>query len=296
MTEGPDHLAGATDITGSPSALTRSRGRGLSPVVLAAMLFLALVLICALFGPWLAPRDPNEQDLFVGLTGPSAQHWLGTDDLGRDVLSRTIAGTRSAVVGPLLIAVGAMTLGVVLGLLAGYNGGAVDSGVSRWVELVYALPALLVAIVVVGVLGGGYFLAVFLLVILFSPVDTRIARAAALDQRSRPYVEAARLLDLPRRKIITRHIWPNVMPYSLANAFLTFAFALVSLAALSYLGLGVGPGAADWGRMLSESRTLLFDNPAAAIAPGVAIALTALCVSIVGDWLSERLQERGRSR
>jgi peptide/nickel transport system permease protein len=260
------------------------------------MVVLVVVLVCAVFGPLLAPRDPNEQDLLVGLTGPSSHHWLGTDDLGRDVLSRTIAGTRSAVVGPLIIALGAMAIGVVLGVLAGYNGGVIDSGVSRWVELVYALPALLVAIVVVGVFGGGYFLAVFLLVILFSPVDTRIARAAALDQRSRPYVEAARLLDLSRWRIMSRHIWPNVMPYSLANAFLTFAFALVSLAALSYLGLGVGPGAADWGRMLSESRELLFDNPASAIAPGVAIALTAVSVVIVGDWLSERLSEQGRSR
>lgn len=280
---------------GSVRAVPTTR-RGVSPIVIAAMLVLGIVLVCAAIGPRIAPHDPNEQDLFVGLSDPSAQHWLGTDDLGRDIFSRTVAGARSAVVGPLIIAVGAMLIGAVLGLLAGYNGGAVDSGISRWVELVYALPALLVAIVVVGVFGGGYFLAVFLLVILFSPVDTRIARGAALDQRSRPYVEAARLLDLPRWQIMYRHIWPNVMPYSLANAFLTFAFALVSLAALSYLGLGVGPGAADWGRMLSESRTLLFDNPAAAIAPGVAIALTAVSVSVLGDWLSERFSERGRSR
>jgi len=280
---------------GSVRAVPTTR-RGVSPIVIAAMLVLGIVLVCAAIGPRIAPHDPNEQDLFVGLSDPSAQHWLGTDDLGRDIFSRTVAGARSAVVGPLIIAVGAMLIGAVLGLLAGYNGGAVDSGISRWVELVYALPALLVAIVVVGVFGGGYFLAVVLLVILFSPVDTRIARGAALDQRSRPYVEAARLLDLPRWQIMYRHIWPNVMPYSLANAFLTFAFALVSLAALSYLGLGVGPGAADWGRMLSESRTLLFDNPAAAIAPGVAIALTAVSVSVLGDWLSERFSERGRSR
>ena len=276
--------------------LRRARGTRFPLIVACALFLLVVVFVCAAFGQWIAPQDPNEQDLSVGLSAPSAQHWLGTDDLGRDIFSRTIAGARSAVVGPLIIAVGAMLIGAVLGLLAGYNGGAIDSGISRWVELIYALPALLVAIVVVGVFGGGYFLAVLLLVVLFSPVDTRIARAATLDQRSRPYVEAARLLDLPRWRIMYRHIWPNVMPLSLANAFLTFAFALVSLAALSYLGLGVGPGAADWGRMLSESRTLLFDNAAAAIAPGVAIALTAVSISIVGDWLSEHLSERGRSR
>ena len=158
------------------------------------------------------------------------------------------------------------------------------------------MPALLVAIVVVGVLGGGYFLAVGLLVILFSPVDTRIVRGATLDQRSRAYVEAARMLGLPSRRIMVRHIWPNVLPLALANAFLTFAFSIVSLAALSFLGLGVGPGTADWGRMLSDSRTLLFDVPAAALAPGIAIVVTAASVNVIGDWLYERLSDRGRAR
>ena len=158
------------------------------------------------------------------------------------------------------------------------------------------MPALLVAIVVVGVLGGGYFLAVGLLVVLFSPVDTRIVRGATLDQRSRSYVEAARILGLPSRRIMLRHIWPNVLPLALANAFLTFAFAIVSLSALSFLGLGVGPGTPDWGRMLADSRTLLFDVPMAALAPGIAIVATAASVNVVGDWLYERLADRGRAR
>jgi peptide/nickel transport system permease protein len=189
-----------------------------------------------------------------------------------------------------------MVVGNVLGLLAGYFGGLADSIISRWVDLVYAMPALLVAVVVVGVLGGGYFLAVGLLVVLFSPIDTRIVRGATLDQRTRPYVEAARMLGLSHSRIMGAHIWPNVMPLALANAFLTFAFSIVSLASLSFLGLGVGPGTADWGRMLSESRTLLFDVPAAAIAPGLAIVVTAASVNVVGDWLYEHLSDRGRAR
>ena len=248
------------------------------------------------FGPRIAPHDPNEQDLLFSLTGPSREHLLGTDDLGRDIASRTIVGARTAVVGPLLIAFGAMLIGSVLGLLAGYLGGLSDSAISRWVDLVYAMPALLVAIVVVGVLGGGYFLAVGLLVVLFSPIDTRIVRGATLDQRSRPYVEAARMLGLSNRRIMVGHIWPNVLPLALANAFLTFAFSIVALASLSFLGLGVGPGTADWGRMLSDSRTLLFDVPAAAIAPGIAIVVTAASVNVIGDWLYERLSDRGRAR
>jgi peptide/nickel transport system permease protein len=276
-------------------AAPRAR-RGFSPAVALAFVVLAAVVFCAAFGPWIAPHDPNEQDLLFSLTGPSREHLLGTDDLGRDIASRTIVGARTAVVGPLLIAFGAMVIGSLLGLLAGYLGGLSDSSISRWVDLVYAMPALLVAIVVVGVLGGGYFLAVGLLVVLFSPIDTRIVRGATLDQRSRPYVEAARMLGLSNRRIMGRHIWPNVLPLALANAFLTFGFSIVALASLSYLGLGVGPGTADWGRMLSDSRTLLFDVPAAAIAPGIAIVITAASVNVIGDWLYERLSDRGRAR
>jgi peptide/nickel transport system permease protein len=276
-------------------AAPRAR-RGFSPAVGLAFVVVGAVVVCAVAGEAIAPHDPSEQDLLAGLLGPSREHWLGTDDLGRDIASRTIVGARTAVVGPLLIAFGAMFVGNVLGLLAGYYGGLSDSVISRSVDLVYAMPALLVAIVVVGVLGGGYFLAVVLLVFLFSPIDTRIVRGATLDQRTRPYVEAARMLGLSNRRIMTAHIWPNVLPLALANAFLTFAFAIVSLASLSFLGLGVDPGTADWGRMLSESRTLLFDVPSAALAPGIAIVITAASVNVIGDWLYERLSERGRTR
>jgi peptide/nickel transport system permease protein len=288
-----------TDVVASTPAaeLAAPRARrGFSPAVAIAVVVFAAVVVCAIFGEWIAPYDPNEQDLLNSLMGPSREHLLGTDDLGRDILSRTIVGARTAVVGPLLIALGAMVIGNVLGLLAGYYGGLTDSSISRWVDLVYAMPALLVAIVVVGVLGGGYFLAVALLVVLFSPIDTRIVRGATLDQRGRPYVEAARLLGLSNRRIMARHIWPNVMPLALANAFLTFAFSIVSLASLSFLGLGVGPGTPDWGRMLSDSRTLLFDVPAAALAPGIAIVVTAASVNVIGDWLYELLSDRGRAR
>jgi peptide/nickel transport system permease protein len=274
----------------------RSVGRGLSPLVVAALLVVLAVAVAAAFGRQIAPYDPSAQDLTVGLSGPSPDHWLGTDDLGRDILSRTIVGARTAVLGPLLVALGAMVLGNLLGLTAGYRGGISDTIIGRYADLVYALPAMLVAIVVVGVVGGGYFVAVALLVILYSPVDTRLVRGATLAQRSLPYVEAARVTGVPPRRIIFAHIWPNILPVAVANAFLTFAFSIVSLAALSFLGLGVGPGTADWGRMLSESRTLLFDNAWAALAPGIALVVTAASVNVVGDWLFERLDERGRVR
>jgi peptide/nickel transport system permease protein len=271
-------------------------GAGLSPLVVGAVLVVGIVGVAAVAGSAVAPNDPSAQNLLVGLTQPGHGHLLGTDDLGRDIFSRTIAGARSAVLGPLLVALGAMLVGNILGLLAGYRGGLVDTVISRWADLVYSLPALLVAIVVVGVFGGGYFLAVALLIVLYSPVDTRIVRSATLVQRSLPYVEAARITGVPPRRIIFAHIWPNVLPLAVANAFLTFAFSIVSLSALSFLGLGVGPGTADWGRMLSESRTLLFDNAWAALAPGIGLVVTAASVNVVGDWLFERLADRGRIR
>jgi peptide/nickel transport system permease protein len=272
------------------------RRRGFPVTIALSFVFVAFVAVCAIFGSLIAPKDPAAQDLLVGVSPPSSEYWLGTDDLGRDVFSRTIVGAQTAVVGPILIALGAMFIGNVLGLLAGYKGGWPDSVILRWVDLMYALPGLLVAIVIVGVLGGGYFLAVALLILLTSPYDTRIVRGATLEQRPLAYVEAARTLGLPPRRIMTRHIWPNVLPFALANTFLNFAFALVTLSALSFLGLGVGPGTADWGRMLAESRTLLFDNPAAALAPGFMIVMTAASMNLIGDWFYEWLSDRGRAR
>jgi peptide/nickel transport system permease protein len=274
----------------------RAQRRRPSAVVAVAAAVVLGVTACAVFGGAIAPHDPAAQDLVSTLGQPSRAHWLGTDDLGRDVLSRTIAGARTAVLGPLLIALGAMLIGNIFGLLAGYHGGFVDAVIMRVADLVYALPALLVAIVVVGVLGGGYYRAVALLVFLYCPFDTRLVRAATLEQRSRPYVEAARTLGLRRTRIIFVHIWPNVLAVAVANATLAFAFALVSLSALSFLGIGAGPGTADWGRMLADSRTLLFDNPATALAPGIALVVTAASVNVIGDWLFEQLSDRGQVR
>lgn len=267
------------------------------PLLIALCLaFLAMVVVLAIFGTGITPQGPYTQDLATGVSGPSAAHWLGTDDLGRDVLSRIIVGTRTAVVGPALITLGATLLGGVLGLLAGYVGGWLDTAILRWADLMFALPGHLVAIVVVGVLGGGYGLAVAVLILLSSPYDTRLIRAATLEQRPRAYVEAARVLGLHGRRIAVQHIWPNLVPLVIASAFLGFAYGLLALSALSFLGLGVGPGTADWGRMLAESRTLLFDNAAAALAPGGMIVLTAASMNLVGDWLEERLSDRGRAR
>ena len=271
--------------------------RGRFPFLMIPPVFVAVVVaVFAIFGPVIAPHDPNAQDLFNTLQNPSRQFLLGTDDLGRDLASRIIAGARTAVIGPLLVALGALVIGNALGLVSGYFGGRLDAFIMRWVDLMYALPGLLVAIVLIGVVGGGYTLAVALLIVLTSPYDTRLVRGATLEQRPRPYVEAARALGLPSWKIMFWHIWPNVLPLVVANSFLNFAFSLVSLSALSFLGLGVGPGTPDWGRMLAENRNLLFGTPLAALAPAAMIVVTAASTNLIGDWLYELLSDRGRAR
>ena len=256
------------------------------------MAFVAMAIVCAAFGRQIAPYPPNEQDLLLGDSPPSAEHWAGTDLLGRDVLSRTIVGARTALVGPAVVAAGAFAIATILGLWGGYVGGATDSLVMRWVDFMFALPGPLIAIVIVGVVGGGFWTAVAVLVVLFTAPDTRIVRSAVLEQRPLPYIEAARTLGIPRRRIMFRHIFPNILPLIAAYVVLDFAFALVSLAALSFLGLGVPPGTPDWGRMLFENRTLLLTNPMAALLPAAAIVVTAACINIIGDWTYERMSAR----
>lgn len=273
------------------------RGKARTPVLAwMCIAWLAAVCVLAAGGAVLAPQDPSAQDLFAALAGPSGSHLLGTDELGRDIFSRIIAGADTAVMGPAVVALATTILSTTIGLVAGYRGGFLDSAVMRVVDLLLALPPLLVLIVVAGVFGGGYWVAVALLTLLFVPSDARIIRGATLEQRPRPYVEAARVMGLRPRRVMFSHILPNVMPLVVVAIGLDFAFALVALSGLSFLGLGVPPGDPDWGRMLSENRTLIFDNAAAAIGPAVMIVLTAGAANLLGDSMYERLAARGRTR
>jgi peptide/nickel transport system permease protein len=277
----------------------RSWGSGAlrgSWLMIACYAVFATVIVCAVAGEVIVARPPDAQDLLLGVTPPGEAGVLGTDDLGRDVLSRTIVGARTALIGPAVVAIGAMVLGTVLGLVAGFRGGRSDSLIMRVVDLVASVPALLAAIVSVGILGGGYWIGIALLVVLGIPGDTRIVRAGTLAQRNLPYVEAATTLGLPRWRVMVRHIWPNIWPVVVANTFLSFSFALVNISALSFLGIGVEPGTPDWGLMLAESRRLISENPMAAVAPALALAVTSMSANLIGDDLFERLSNRGRAR
>jgi peptide/nickel transport system permease protein len=258
------------------------------PSVALSALVLLVMLVFAVFGKLVAPHNPHTLDILAISRPPSMQHWLGTDDLGRDVFSRLIVGTRRALGGAFLVATGAMACGIVFGLMAGYWGGRADAAIMRAVDFLYSLPGLLIVLVVVGVAGGGFGLTVGLLALLTAPYDIRLVRGAALEQRPRPYIEAAQVTGAGNWRIMLRHIWPNITPLIVANTLLNFGFAIVGLTGLAFLGVGAPAGAADWGRMLSDTRTLIFTNPAAPLGPAVTIALVACAANIVGDWIADR--------
>lgn len=272
------------------------QGRRVPLVIGVCFFVVGAVVVMAVTGSLLAPQDPNAQHLAITLAKPSGAHWLGTDALGRDIFSRLIAGTRTAFVGPLVIAAGSMLFGDLLGLLAGYYGGRTDALTMRWVDLMLSIPGLLVIIVVTGAVNGGYWFAVALLLLLSVPFDTRVVRAATREQVPRPYVEAAKVLGVSNRRLMLHHIWPNVAPIAVANSFLIFAGAIVGLSGLSFLGLGAPVGSPDWGLMVANGQSLLFANPVAVLAPGAMIVLTAASMNLIGDWLYELLSSKGATR
>ncbi|MFM7718058.1 MAG: ABC transporter permease, partial [Actinomycetota bacterium] len=280
------------DGVSTGAGVVRRRRRVPAPLVVGGIP-LAIVLACVVFARWLAP-DATMQDILLGAVPiGSPGHPFGTDQLGRDILALAIAGAGSAVVGPVVIALGSMGIGLLLGTFAGYTGGALDLAVAKGADLLLSLPTTLIALVVAGIVSGGYWTTVLVLVVLFSPTDIRMVRGSVLAESTRPYIEAARVLGVGRLRIMFRHILPNVLPVSIATMLMNVAFALVSMSALSFLGLGVAQGTADWGRQLSDGRELLGRNPWAAILPGLLIIVTAAAINLVGDHLQERFEARG---
>jgi peptide/nickel transport system permease protein len=284
-------------ITPATAGRRATTGRARMPLtVRLATAWLVLVAALAGFGTWLAPHDPTEQNPLLSVSPPSGGHWLGTDQLGSDVLSQVMAGAGTALLGPLCVALGTVLVGAALGLLAGYHGGLIDSLTNRLADLMYALPGLLVIVVVVGVVGGGYWLAVVVLTGLSLPGEIRLCRSAAMVQARLPYVDAARTLGLSSVRVVCKHILPNILPTVIATFLLDFVGALIGLSGLSYLGLGTPPGTPDWGALLQAGQNLLTDNPLVALAPGALIEFTATSVTLLGDWLYDRYSVGGNQR
>jgi peptide/nickel transport system permease protein len=273
------------------TAPRRARRRfGLASLITAVATAVLLALaFFAIFADWVVPYDPLKQNLIQALQGPSAAHWLGTDDLGRDVLSRLIYGCRIAVIAAAEGTSIAILLGVPLGLFIGYRGGWWDWVVMRVVEAVVSIPGIMVAIVIIALLGAGLHRAMIALGILFSTSFLRLARGVVLAEREEVYVRSARVVGASDGRILLRHIFPNIAPPLIVQVTLTVGAVLLAEAGLSFIGLGVQPPQASWGTMLNTAAAFMDLNWFLAIPPGIAIIVTVLSVNLLGDVLRDSI-------
>jgi peptide/nickel transport system permease protein len=268
------------------------RGHNL-PLLIGATL-VCLIAASAVFAPLLTPHDPTAIDPAGRLAPPGGEHPLGTDRLGRDVLSRILYGGRVAVVvGGVAVAIGAGA-GISLGLVSGYQAGRLDAVLMRAVDGLMAFPALLLAIMVVAALGPGHIQTMAAVGVVLIPTFARLARAQTLAVRGQEFVQAARALGATDGRIVLTHILPNVAGPLLIQSTVAFSGAVLAEASLSYLGLGTQPPVASWGGMLQEARDVFFVGPWMAIWPGVAIALAVLGWNLLGDGLRDLLDPRLR--
>jgi peptide/nickel transport system permease protein len=263
-------------------------------VVIFGFIIILILLITALFAPLLAPYDPYNQDLASSLQHPSARHLLGTDEIGRDVLSRLIYGTRtSLMVG--IVAVGVAALfGVSLGLISGYFGGWLDTIVMRFIDALMAIPGLVLALVFAAMLGGGLKNIMIAIGITMVPTYCRLMRGQVLSLKSADFIMAAHSLGAKDRRIMLRHILPNCLPPLIVLVTLQLGIAILIEAGLSYIGIGISPPGAAWGSMVSSSYKFLGLNPVLSFAPGLSIMLVVLAFNLVGDGLRDALDPRLR--
>ncbi|MGW0999259.1 ABC transporter permease [Streptomyces sp. NPDC002520] len=285
--------------TPADTSLVRRRGLprrlGGSTAMTLSIGTLALFVLVAVFAPWLAGHDPNAVSLSESLRGPSTDHLLGTDQSGRDTLSRLIWGARTSLLGPLGVVVGATVLGVAIGVASAWRGGWADALLSRVMELIFAFPGVLLAILMVAVLSAGLDSTVLALAIAYTPYLARLTRGAALSERHRPYVRALELQGFSAVSIVLRHLLPNIAPLVLAQASLCFGYAMIDLAGLSFLGFGVQPPQADWGAMISEGEVALLQGaPLSALAPGALIVIAVVGFSLIGESVADRIRRADR--
>jgi peptide/nickel transport system permease protein len=255
--------------------------------------FLALVGLLTVFAPVIAPHDPNLLNMRMALTGPSAEHWLGTDQLGRDQLSRLLYGGQST----LYLAVAAVTLtvaiGVVVGMAAGYFGGKLDLAISSVLNMLLSLPSLLMTLAILGIMGPGSKSFLVALVTSGWVTHARIVRSAVLSLREQLYVEAAVSLGASSTRVLFKHLIPNLITTIVVLATLDLGVIILTITSLSFLGLGVQPPTPDWGTMLNDARPYFSAVPLLVIVPGVTIAAIVLASNLLGDGLRD-LVDRGR--
>ncbi len=260
----------------------------------AGLVVVATFILLALFAPFVAPYDPIATSWTLVRKAPSAQHWFGTDDLGRDILSRVMYGARASLMAGAISVGIALSIGVPLGLLSGYRGGFIDALISRITDAMLACPFLILAIAFAAFLGPSLSDAMIAIGISATPIFIRLTRGQVMNVKVEDYVEAARAMGNPRWRIALFHILPNILPALLVQATLSIAAAIIAEAALSFLGLGQQPPAPSWGSMLNAAQRFLTNAPWMAIWPGLAIFLVVLSLNLVGDGLRDALDPRAR--
>jgi peptide/nickel transport system permease protein len=256
------------------------------------LIVVGLLMLITLAAPLVAPHDPVAMEPEDALQGPSITYLLGTDELGRDLLSRIIFGCRTSLsVG--IISVGlALAVGTILGLVSGYYLGAADMIISRIMEILYAFPPILLALVIIALLGTGIDKAMIAVGIVLTPAFGRVCRGAVLAERTRVYVDAARVSGASDLRILWRHIMPNIVSPIIVNVTLCMSYAILTEAALSYMGLGTQPPTPSWGVMLNKGRTLMPLTPWVSIWPGLAIMAVVFAFNVLGDGLRDALDPR----
>ncbi|MBN9616741.1 MAG: peptide ABC transporter permease [Acidobacteriales bacterium 59-55] len=277
-------------ITAKTSLLQRSKQQ---PLAALGIVLLALFLVCALFAPWLAPYDPAQLNLASRLMGPSAAHWFGTDELGRDILSRTIFGARISMIVAVSVVGLSLAVGLVAGCLAGFYGGITDTILNIYVTNAFmSLPGILLAIAFVAFMGPGLANVILALAISGWVGYARLVRGQVMAVKEREFVEAARALGASDLRLLWRHILPNIVQPLIVQGAIGMAGAVLAEATLSFLGLGVPPPAASWGSMLNDARSHLFDSPHLVFFPAVAVMLCVLSFNFIGDALRDYLDPR----
>lgn len=267
------------------------------PLAAIGVLLLAVFVVSAVFAPWLAPQDPAGLDLHGRLVGPSAAHWFGTDELGRDILSRTLYGARISLIVAVSVVGLSLAIGLVAGCIAGFYGGWLDTAITTYVMNAFlALPGILLAIAFVAFMGPGLGNVIVALAISGWVGYARLVRGQVMAVKEREYVEAARALGASDLRILSRHVLPNIVQPLIVQAAVGMATAVMAEATLSFLGLGVPPPAASWGSMLNDARSHLFDSPHMVFFPAMAVMLCVLSFNFLGDALRDYMDPRTRLR
>ena len=264
------------------------------PGAVLAFAFLLVVVVASLLAPWIVPHDPNAADLWGVLEGSSADHWLGTDDLGRDMLSRILVGMRLSVWAAVQAVIVALLLGIPPGLVAGFVGGSVDTIISRVFDALMSFPGLVLAIAIVGFLGPSLTNAMISIGIVYAPRIMRVVRGTTLAVREETFVERSRALGSPTHRTLRRHVVPNILSPLVVEITLALGLAILAEASLSYLGLGVQPPQASLGALLGRQFRYLDRTPLNVIAPGLLIMLIVLSFNVFGDGVRDAVGREER--